>query len=295
MVNTDELIIGFSSLFLLLASYFDLKTGEIPEKLSRGFIVITLALAIGCTLITLNPSYMLFSAGSGVIFFLVGYLMFYLGEWGGGDVKILSGVGCSLGLLSAFGFFLRQESIFPYTLNYFINFALAATPYVILYASVLGILKPNVLNSFFSNLFDKKNIFLIILAFVPAALAIYLQTNKAAFVYLFIPFFVVLSLYLKEIEDNALQKSIPVNELKEEDILAKDIIVEGKKVAGRREAGGLTKKQVEEIKALAASGKIPSEIRVRWGIRFIPVFFLAYLMTCMWGDVLEIIVRYIMT
>jgi hypothetical protein len=39
---------------------------------------------------------------------------------------------------------------------------------------------------------------------------------------------------------------------------------------------------------------VPQEITIKWGIRFIPVFFLAFLITYFAGGLLQIIVLYLM-
>jgi hypothetical protein len=289
-----ELVFWLTAVFLAAASYFDLKTGEIPEKISRSLIVLMLAMAAAQTFFSLQASYLIYCAVIGIGFFLVGYLMFYLGEWGGGDVKILAGIGCSIGLLGAAGHFIRLQGIFPYYLDYFINFALTATPYIIAYTFALGLLKPAVFRGFSKSLTEKTSIILLIISFLPAAISMSLEMPNLTLVYLLVPLLVILTFYLKAVEAIALQKTILIKELREEDILASDILVDGKRVAGRRDAGGLSKKQLTEIIAAASQGKIPQEITIRWGIRFIPVFFLAYLLTYFVGGALELAVAYVM-
>jgi hypothetical protein len=289
-----ELVFWLTTAFLAVASYFDLKTGEIPEKISRSLIVLMLAMAAAQTFFSMQASYLIYSAVIGIGFFLVGYLMFYLGEWGGGDVKILAGIGCSLGILGAAGHFIRLQGIFPYYLDYFINFALAATPYIIVYTFALGLLKPIVFRSFSKGLTGKKSLILLIISFLPAVISMTLKMPNLTLVYLLVPLLVILTFYLKAVEEMALQKMIPVSGLREEDILASDLMVDGKRIAGRRDAGGLSKKQLTEIMAAASERKIPQEITIRWGIRFIPVFFLAYLLTYFVGGALELAVAYFM-
>ncbi|HIE33804.1 MAG TPA: hypothetical protein EYP86_01530, partial [Candidatus Altiarchaeales archaeon] len=120
-----DLIIWVSMFMLLSASYFDLRTGEIPEMVSRGFIFSILLMASAQSILNFNPSYVINSMVMGTAYFLFGYLMFYLGEWGGGDVKLLAGIGLSLGLLGAENYFL--DEIFPYYISYFINMAIVSS------------------------------------------------------------------------------------------------------------------------------------------------------------------------
>jgi len=301
MLTIVELVAGLTALFLLLASYFDLKTGEIPEKLTRGLIVIIIIIAMIHSLYTLDSSFLLTSVVVGTSFFILGYIMFYLGEWGGGDVKLLAGIGCSLGLLSSMNYFTELssstylEGIFPYYVDYFINLAIVSSPYVIIYSFLLGLMKPMVFEEFTGYCKKKSSIMLILLSFAPFLLVLNLGMNRLALVYLFIPLLVLISLYLKAVEEIALQKTIDVNELKEEDVLANDLIVDGRKVASKRNMEGLDRNQIIEIKRLASEGKISGSIKVRWGIRFAPILFLAFLLTLIFGDVLEIIIAFILT
>jgi len=300
MSTIAELIAGITAFFLLLASCFDLKTGEIPEKLTRGLIVIVITTAMIFSIYRVNPSFVLASVVVGTGFFILGYVMFYLGEWGGGDVKLLAGIGCSLGFLNSMNYFteisspLYLEGIFPYYIDYFINLAIVSSPYIIIYSFLLGLMKPQVFEEF-TGYFKKKNsIMLILLSFAPFLLALNLGMNRLALIYLSVPFLVLISLYLKAVEEIALQKTVDVDELKEGDILANDLIVDGRKVASKRNMEGLDRNQIAEIKRLASEGKI-SNVKVRWGIRFAPILFLAFLLTLIFGDVLEIIVASILT
>ena len=289
-------VAGITTIFLLLASLFDLKTGEIPEKITRGLIAIIILIALIYSIYTLNPSPLLQSLFVGTAFFLLGYLMFYLGEWGGGDVKLLAGIGCSLGLLGSMNYFAGTlEGIFPYYIDYFINLAIVASPYVIVYSFLLGLMKPLVFEEFTGYCKKKSSLLLILLSFIPLLLVLNLNMSRLALIYLFIPVLIVLSIYLKAVEKIALQKTIDVQELNEEDILADDLIVDRKKIVSRRDMEGLDRNQVIEIQRLASEGKISKNITIRWGIRFAPILFLAFLLTLIWGDVLEIIVKFLLT
>src|SRR3989338_11182534 len=82
---------------LLIASYTDLKSREVPDWLSYGI----LSSALGIRLIfSLNGKWnILFSGlfGFGVLF-AVGYLFYIVSQWGGGDAKLLMGMGAVIGI-----------------------------------------------------------------------------------------------------------------------------------------------------------------------------------------------------
>jgi len=104
-----------------------------------------------------------------------------------------------------------------------------------------------------------------------------------------LPVFIFLTAYLKVVERTAMQKTINLYELKEEDIIAKDIIVDGEKIAGKNDSDGVTKEQIEKIKELAKVGKIPDKITIKWGVKFVPVLFLGFLIFVVYGNILEIL------
>ncbi len=301
MLAITELITGTTTFLLVLASYSDLKTGEIPEKITRGLIAVNVIIAAICSIYLVNPSFLFTSLLVGAAFFVIGYLMFYLGEWGGGDVKLLAGIGCSLGLLASMNYFtgipyvLYREGIFPYYIDYFVNLAIASSPYVIVYSLILGLMKPGVFRAFTIQFKKKTSIAILFSSFLPSLLTLNYDIPRLALIYLSIPLLVLISLYIKAVEEVALQKEIAVNELREGDILASDLVVEGKKIAGRRNMEGVNGKQVIEIQKLASEGKILGKITVRWGIKFAPILFIAFLLTLLFGDVLEILVVSLLT
>ena len=284
------LIIGISLISLILGSIFDLKSGEIPEVISRTFIFLIFLLAFIESIADSNPSILLESLGIGIIYFLFGYIMFYLGECGGGDVKLLSGIGLSLGLLGAEGYFDEME-VFPYFVSYFINMAIVSSPYVIIYSFILGLINTEVFEKFKNDLRNFLMLVAIMASFLPSIMANSLGLREIALLYLMIPFLLILSIYLRAVEKVALQKEINVNDLKEGDIVANDIIINNKKIALRRNIEGLTREQISEIQKLAKKGEISEVIRIRWGIKFAPILLFSYLLTVLVGDFLEIIVR----
>ena len=282
-----SIAISVSVLFLLVASYLDLRTGEIPDWVSFSLIGISLLIAGVDSVISSDFNLILNSLVVGAAYFAFGYLSFWLGQWGGGDVKVLAGIGCSVGYLGSLGVF--SGMYVPYFVSYFVNLGLVGWPYVILYSLVLGVMRPESFTRFMSLLRKKRTIILVAVSFLPPIAALFMDIGILGIIYLALPVFVVLSVYLKAVEKVALQKTVRVSELKEYDALAEDITVDGKVVVKGKDIEGINKEQLGEIKKLAEGGKIPDTIRIRWGIKFVPILFLAFVSLLMWGDMLRII------
>ena len=139
-----------------------------------------------------------------------------------------------------------------------------------------------------------KIIFLILISFVPSVVFFYMNNQTLGFVDLLIPAFIVLSVYLKTTENVALSRTINVNELKEWDVVADDITVDNKKIASKRNIEGLTKEQIQLIQKLASEKKIQDTIKIKWGIKFVPILLMAFLLTVYVGNLMEIVFVYLL-
>ena len=286
------------ALFMLtIASYYDLRAGEVPDKFSIGLGVIFLILsAIGA--FNYGISFFSNTLLFGIIFFIIGYMIFLAGQWGGGDVKVLAGIGTALGYLNSLNYIWPNSRFFPYyfspVITFFVDMAFVTIPYALIYTIILGIMKPAVFTEFSKNIKNRWVLFLILISFIPSLLFFYLGNSILGFVDLLIPVFIVLSVYLKTVENVALSKTILVNDLKEWDVVADDIVVDNKKIASKRNITGLTKEQIQLIQKLVAENKIQNTIRIKWGIKFVPILMIAFLLTLYVGNLLEIVFIYLL-
>jgi len=291
MFTLPVLVASLTFVFLLAASWFDLRTGEIPDKITLGLTAVMIVFAGFVSLLESNISFIFFAVLVGLFYFILAYILYYLGEWGGGDVKLIAGVGCSLGLLKVAGYL--NEGLLPYYADYLVNIALVSSPYVLVYTLVLGLLKPSVFTVFRQTLKSRVVQLLLFVSALPFVSAYFIGLNSLAFLYLMIPFFVLLSVYLKVVEKEALQKTVGVDELEEEDVVAEDLFVDGVKLASSRDISGLTGVDIDKIRALADEGRIPKSLRIKWGVRFAPIFFFAYVLSVFYGNALEVLVVYL--
>ena len=83
--------IGF--VVLLAGSYTDFKTREVPDWVNFGLIGIGFGINLLFTVIYWKINFILASIAGFGIFFALAWLMFYFGQWGGGDSKMLMGLG----------------------------------------------------------------------------------------------------------------------------------------------------------------------------------------------------------
>jgi preflagellin peptidase FlaK len=83
----DYVAVGLSLLFLAVASYYDLKTREVSDKL--WLVYGPIGLAFTAFRLYLNPSLLLFAGVSIGFSVLVAFGLAFTGLWGGADTKAL--------------------------------------------------------------------------------------------------------------------------------------------------------------------------------------------------------------
>ena len=108
------------------ASYTDLKTHEINPLIPKLLIATGLTLHLIESIATGTASPLLSSITNALLAFLFSYLLFIIGAWAGGDVKLFTAPGA---ILPSYGHF----NYFP-----FYSFAaslLAIFPFIVLYVS----------------------------------------------------------------------------------------------------------------------------------------------------------------
>src|SRR5437867_9291280 len=120
-----------------LAAAWDLKTTEIPDKIPYAMIAIGVVLFSIESLLTGDFFLIAKSAFVGLSFLGLGFLMYFLGQWGGGDAKILSAIGFLVPELPK-GF--NVDLILPFPLSFLFNLFFLGAIYMLAYSFVLSLL-----------------------------------------------------------------------------------------------------------------------------------------------------------
>jgi len=294
-----ESVILVCLVIMFLASAADLKTGEVPEKHSMGLLGFVLAVAALDSIYSRALSPILEAVLWGSIAFLASYAIYRLGHWGGGDVKLAAGVGCLLGWLGSAGYQWPGGTFMGYAtpplVTYAVDMAALSTPYVIAYTLVLGLMHPSAFTEYLRRLRTGRCAVTIAFSAVPLILASYLGLYTLAAVYSFVPLLALASVYMKSVEDSVLTKTIKTSELKDWDILADDIVSDGVKVASKGVIEGITPNELMEVRRLYAEGRLAETVRVKWGVKFVPVLFISLPATLWAGNLLEAAFRLMFT
>lgn len=263
-------------IFLSLATITDIKTREVPDKISFGLLIVAMIYRIGMSFFT---SFQFFLDGfyGLVIFFAIGYSLYRLNQWGGADTKILSGLGFLFGV----------QNLNSFMVGFFVNLFLVGAIISIIYTIYYAIKHRHTLKFKKVKHFDKM--LYAALAITLIVLVMFDYTQKLLKITVMLILIVILGSiqlinFLRVIEKQIMIKFIPVSKLTEGDWVAKDIKV-GKKIIARKKDNGLT---LEQIKLLKKS-KL-TKVLIKEGIPFLPSFLISLIVTFFVGNILLLLI-----
>lgn len=258
-----DLIFFIGLFFLIIATIQDIKRHEVDNWISLFLIV------FGWVFILFNIVFSGDLSGlfiGGFVFILCFALMnlFYSGKvFGGGDAKLL------LGLFFVFVGLTVTDSFFNVLFFVFLLMFSGAV-YGLIYSLILFVVHFKEAKREFSKLF-KRNIYLRYIFFAGVILL------ALSFIEVFFLFFSILCLvgpllwvFGKSLEKVVMIKEIDVNRLREGDLLARDIRLNGKVI--KSEWDGLS---LEEIRLLRKKRK---SVKIMDGLPFVPAFLMAFIL-----------------
>ncbi|MCK5107990.1 MAG: prepilin peptidase [Nanoarchaeota archaeon] len=264
---------------LIIASITDIKTREVPDWLNYSLIISGLAINGLFSLIYHNSQIIincLIGLGIALAFALI---MFYTGQWGGGDSKLLIGIGALMG--SAFTF----SGFMP---SFIINSLLVGSIYGLIWGLVVVIKnKKKFIEQSKKILSNKKirkiKIIFTIFSLLPFLILLirYDIINLILCSLLFVSLNLIIYVYIfsKIFEEAFMYKFIKPEKLTEGDWIAKNIIIKGKKICGPKDLG-INQKQIQQLIKL----KIKS-VKIKEGIPFVPPFLIAFILTLFLGNI----------
>lgn len=285
MFDLLYLIVAFAG--SILASLWDLKTTEIPDEIPYLMILIGLSLHAFESLIAWDYSPLLNSLIVGLAFLGFGFLMYFAGQWGGGDAKLLAAIGFLLPNLSEN---FSSKLILPFPLSYLFNVFMIGAIYMLFYAFVLALIKRRIWKKFFEDVKASSKFLTIgaislffLFLFFNWFLSLHFKIKFELLFglkYSFLPMILTLAVFLlwkfaKAVEEVGFKRRIPVSELKVGDVLEESKLWEG-----------ITEKELRKIKR---SGR--KYVVIKEGVRFAPAFPLALAFTLWLGDYLLILLN----
>lgn len=261
-----------------LAGYVDLRTTEIPDEIPVAMALFAFLWG-GLAYITSGSTVLLQSLLVGGAFFGLGFLMYYTGQWGGGDAKLLAAVGMLVPAAPVFA----VNTLFPFALSFLLNVFLIGAVYIVLYSILISLPNTSVTRAFVRDVRGGwKQIGFFGVALVAAVLVAVRMagtTHQQTLLALsLVPGglgLFVLWRFLRIVERVGFQKRISVRKLRVGDMIGEDV---PELKLSKRLLRGLTEQEVRAIR------RHRREVTIREGVRFGPVFTIALLFTLFFGD-----------
>ncbi len=269
----EKLIVLFG---MLAGSATDIHHREVPDWINYGMIASGIGLSVISSFLLGSFSPFLESILGFLVLGGIGTLMYYAGQWGGGDAKMMMGVGALIGI-SLSNWFLKP----PFAILFLIITIFSGAAYGLLWMIILMIKhKGRFIPEFMKRLHEKRVIrtrYLIIAFLIIGMAGLLIFRNIIFFglalisIITYFLFYAIIA--VKVVEKTCFIKHVSVDELVEGDWV-QGPVMKNKKVVFPQSATGITKKDIINLKKHNIK-----KVIVKEGIPFVPSFLIAYLIT----------------
>ncbi len=292
-------LVAFSTLFI--AALWDLETTDVPDLAGIVGVVGGIVLHALHAYYTGSLDPITWSVGIGAVFSIYGWGMYFLGMWGGADAFAMSVLGF------AAPYSVSGTGLIHAT-NLFVNIMMIGLVYSVLFAFYQGLKSGGLVRKTLGRIrAQEKRISLeILLAGLLSGIGFYV--NLDGFLYFGAAlFFIFFYRFLQVLEEDAMSSSTEISELEPGDVID-SAVLPGEEVREKNMLGNAVSKfrkflpfdsgvmrdiedrtgypevvgvTGEEIERLEDAGI--DTVEVKSGLRFVPVFPLALLVTDVWG------------
>jgi len=286
------ILVIISIIWLIIASINDLKTREVPDWLSYSLIALGASFIIIDSLIKKDVYLFLMSLVGFAVFFIIANVMYYTRQWGGGDAKLLMGLGIIYAtypkeLISIFN---PNLTVLPFLAVILINIVLVGVIYGLIWSVSLAVKNKDKFYKSFKNIMEKhkKIRYIVVIAtlillsssfFITYDIRILIIIFAALLFFLF-----YLSMFIKAVESACMFKKISVDNLTEGDWVVNKIVVDGKLLYSPK-GTGIEKEDIINLKKFKNS---IGDIIIKEGIPFVPTFLMGIIVSLLFGNIIRI-------
>lgn len=263
--------ITISFIGLIIGSITDIQKREVPDFLN--FSLISIGLVIGTINSIASMSWSpLFSSAIGLgIGYMVAAALFYTGQWGGGDAKMLMGLGAIHGV--------ALEIAWPYLGSIIVSILFIGGIYSMMYFIGIIIVKWNkVIKAMQTKHWKKLRLIALTTLSLFIILSIIIKEPIIGLLGVIFAGSIIILHTAKIVQDKIMTKSQSTSKLVPGDWLVEPVKLSKEKTIEQTKIG-LTEKQIQQIQ----QSKV-KHILIKDGIPFIPGFFLGYLSIIIFGD-----------
>lgn len=272
----EPVLFSVAFVLLVIGTVVDIRTREVPDWTNFAGIIAGLGIR-GLWGLTSNDWSAL---GWGVLgfaaFFILACLMFYTGQWGGGDSKLLMALGALLGLRFSLG---------SMAVAFIVWALLAGAAYGLVWSLALAVKNWKAFVARYVTLVRSvRRAHVPVIAVLVFGIAFAIASDDNLFrtmmlvLGLSVPALFYTAIGVKAVELCCMYKSLRPEKLTEGDWIARPVRIKGRLVVGPKSLG-ITKAQIEELKQHKVR-----EVIVKEGIPFAPSFLIAFLLSVWLGN-----------
>ncbi len=278
----DIILVAIGVVWVAAAAIFDIRTKEIPGWLSFSLISAGLGVRLIYSLSTADFMFFLYGLLGLALAAALGAIFYYSHIWGGGDSKLLMG----LGAVFATGPYFVQSTV-PFLVALIINILVFGALYGMVWSSVLVSrnfkkVMRKTLSAFHETVALRYALFASAVVVVLLTLLFRDNMNKLLLVILAASLIVYYLLFItiRAVEKVVMYKVVPVRLLRVGDWIAEPVIVHGKVLCGPEDYG-LTNAQINALHKHHVK-----EVIIKDGMAFVPAFVLGLAFSLFFGDVI---------
>ena len=148
----ELLLVAIALVGSFACGIYDLKTSNVPDSVCILMIASALLIHSVYGFYTGDFTNLIDSFLFGGLFLAFGLLMYFTGQWGGGDGELLVAMGFLLPNISF------VNTLFPFALSFFINTFFIGAAYSIIYSLVLVYKNPKIGKDFWGKVANKRTV-----------------------------------------------------------------------------------------------------------------------------------------
>ncbi|MBI2672334.1 prepilin peptidase [Candidatus Woesearchaeota archaeon] len=278
----EILIVSVAVIGLIIATIGDIKHKEVPDYLNYFLIISGLSFRLFYASFYSNWNYFLYGLLGFGVSAVIGLVLYFAKQWGGGDAKLLMALGA---IFATKPFFVKNDGIF--LLGLFFNIFIAGALYGVAYGVYLAIKNKKDFAKEFKRLLEQKSIkFIRNFSFVTAIvlLLLFIYTNNLAtkfilgFFIIFLLFYIYLWVFVKSVENACMFHTIPISKLTDGDWVVEDVKIKGKTLYNKE------KMTVNKKEILTFMKEGIKRVKIKTGIPFVPSFLIGTLISLTLGS-----------
>lgn len=267
-------------LFSIMAAIYDVKRNIVPDNLNYLLMFFGLLSNLILSIISNNIKFILASIISMLITYTITYMLWKLNMWGGGDVKLFTAIatvipsGININFLNVF----PQLSVYPFSFSVVVNSILVSFPFLVVFVTHLinkkGLFKNNV--DFLFNVFNVRGLRYIIDSALNELISV------------------------KDLEEGMIVNDVYFNDEHIIELLGDDGNLKVYRAKGSddykyyfksQSAGGITNKEMWQLKIMSAQHIISDYISVKVSFPFTPAILLGLIIAVFYGDIMMLFAK----